>query len=214
MAPERHGNTDVIDPGSEKTLGYVSEFSNGIFAFAITLLILDVRLPADTAKENLGSALISMWPNYLGFLISFFVIGMFWLVYIRLLREIIRSNRTFLWLLLIYLLFIVAIPFSTSLISQYFTEISAVIYAALMACAGYAHIILRIYATHNHRLISQKHSPQSINRGILLGLTMPAWFTLSIAIAFFNALGAQLSWILFLIIYAFFTRLWRNKALI
>jgi uncharacterized membrane protein len=60
MAPEHNSDIEVTDPGSEKTLGYISEFSNGIFAFAITLLILDVRLPADTSKADLGSALLSM----------------------------------------------------------------------------------------------------------------------------------------------------------
>jgi uncharacterized membrane protein len=214
MTPENNNDMEVIDPGSKKTIGYISEFSNGIFAFAITLLILDVRLPADTSEANLGSALLSMWPNYLAFLISFFVIGLFWSVFIRLFREIIRTDRSFIFLLLLYLLFIVVIPFSTSLLSLHLAKISAVVYAALMACAGYAQNVIRIYASHNHRLISQKHSPQSIKRGIQLGLIMPVWFTASIAIAFFSPLGAQICWILFLIVYSFLWRFTKDKALI
>jgi uncharacterized membrane protein len=211
MAP---GHSEVTDSGSEKTLGYISEFSNGVFAFAITLLILDVRLPADTSEANLGSALVSMWPYYLAFLISFFVIGLFWSVFIRLLKEIIRTDRTFIFLLLVYLLFIVVIPFSTSLLSLHLAKLSAIVYAALMACAGYAQYIIRIYASHNHRLISKKHSPQSIRRGIQLGLIMPVWFTLSVAIAFFSPLGAQISWISFLVVYSFLLRLTKDKSLI
>jgi uncharacterized membrane protein len=214
MAPEHNSDIEATDPGSEKTLGYISEFSNGIFAFAITLLILDVRLPAETSKADLGSALLNMWPNYLAFLISFFVIGLFWSVFIRLFREIIRSDRNFIFLLLVYLLFIVVIPFSTSLLSLHLATISAVVYAALMACAGYAQNIIRIYASHNHRLISKKHSPRSIKRGIQLGLIMPVWFTVSIAIAFFSPLGAQISWIVFLIVYSFLWRFTKEKALI
>jgi uncharacterized membrane protein len=214
MAPEHNNDIEVTDSGNEKTLGYISEFSNGIFAFAITLLVLDLRLPAETSKANLGSALLSMWPDYLAFLISFFVIGMFWSVFIRLFREIIRTDSNFIFLLLVYLLFIVVIPFSTSLLSLHLATISAVVYAALMACAGYAQNVIRIYASRNHRLISKKHSPQSIRRGIQLGLIMPIWFTVSIAIAFFSPLGAQISWILFLIVYSFLWRFTKDKALI
>jgi uncharacterized membrane protein len=155
-----------------------------------------------------------MWPYYLAFLISFFVIGLYWSVFIRLYKEIIRTDRTFIFLLLVYLLFIVAIPFSTSLLSLHLTKISAVVYTALMACAGYAQNIIRIYASHNHRLISTKHSRRNIKRGILLGLVMPIWFTLAIAIAFFSPLGAQISWILFLIVNMFLWRFTKDKALI
>jgi uncharacterized membrane protein len=214
MAPGHNSDTEVADPGSEKTLGYISEFSNGVFAFAITLLILDIRLPSDTSEANLGSTLLSMWPYYLAFLISFFVIGLFWSVFIRLLKEIIRTDRTFIFLLLVYLLFIVVIPFSTSLLSLHLTKISAVVYTSLMACAGYAQNIIRIYAGRNHRLISQKHSPRNIKRGILLGLVMPVWFTVSISIAFFSPLGAQISWILFLVVYSLLWSFTKDKALI
>jgi uncharacterized membrane protein len=214
MTPAHTDNLKSTDPGSKKTLGYISEFSNGIFAFAITLLILDVKLPADTSKADLGSALLSMWPNYLAFLISFFVIGLFWSVFVRFFREIIRTDRNFIFLLLVYLLFIVVIPFSTSLLSLHLATISAVIYAALLACAGFAQNIIRIYASHNHRLISGRHSPASIRRGIRLGLIMPVWFTVSIAVAFFSPLGAQVSWIVFLIVYSLLWRFTKDKALI
>jgi uncharacterized membrane protein len=214
MTTERVHNEDATDPSNDKTIGYISDFSNGIFAFAITLLILDVRIPLDTSEADLGSALLSNWPNYLAFLISFFVIGMFWVVFTRLFKEIIRSDRNLMWLLLVYMLFIVAIPFTTSLLSLHLTLIPVVIYAALMACAGFMHNFIRIYASRNHRLISKKHSPQSIKRGILLGLTMPIWFSASIAIAFLSPLAAQLSWFLFLVVYSFLLRFVKDKALI
>jgi uncharacterized membrane protein len=214
MAPTRKGKLDVTTPGDEKILGYISEFSNGVFAFAITLLILGVAVPAGTLKANLGSALISLWPNYLAFLISFFVIGMYWSVYIRLLREIIRTDRTLIMLNLLYLLFIVVIPFSTSLLSLYLTKLSVMIYAALMACAGFMHTVLRIYVGNNHRLVSNKHSTENIKRGILLSLTTPVWFTLSIGVAFYSSVAAQISWILVVIIYAILVNRLRDKVLL
>jgi uncharacterized membrane protein len=215
MAKARGNSNPRVDAaGDEKIQGYMSEFSNGVFAFAITLLVLDIKLPEGVPKAGIGSALIAMWPNYLAFLISFLVIGLYWSVYIRLFKEIIRTDRSLVILNLLYLLFIVVIPFSTSLISLYLTRLTVMVYAALMACAGYMHTVLRIHAERNHRLISKKHSLRSIRRGILLSLATPVWFTVSIGIAFVSSLAAQLSWIVVLIPYAVLVHRLRNKVLL
>jgi uncharacterized membrane protein len=199
--------------GHRKIVGRILAFSDAVFAFAITLLILDVKLPADTIKANLGSVLISLWPNYMAFLISFFVIGLYWSVHVRLFREIIRYEQNLIWLNLLHLLFIVIIPFSTSIISLHLTQLSVIVYAASIAVAGYAHTILRAYAGHNHRLISEKYSSLYIKKGIILSLIAPICFTISIGIAFFSSLAAQLSWILIFLIHVIFQRLLKPKEL-
>jgi uncharacterized membrane protein len=207
MAPEHDRNLEVIDPENERLQGHISAFSNAVFAFAITLLILDIRLPEGISKADLPSALVSLWPNYMAFLISFFVIGLYWSTYIRLLREISRTDRTLLWLILLFLLFIVIIPFSTYLISQYLTQLTVIIYAAIVACAGFAHTIIRVYAGHNHRLVSEKYSSRHIERNIILSLIAPICFTVSIGIAFLNSLAAQLFWILIFIMHIILGRM-------
>jgi uncharacterized membrane protein len=196
-----------------KVLGRMLAFSDGVFAFAITLLILDVKLPADTLKANLGSVLISLWPNYMAFLISFFVIGLYWSAHVRLFKEIIRYDLNLMWLNLLHLLFIVIIPFSTSVISLYRSQLSVIVYAASVACAGYIHTLLRIYAGHNYHLISEKYSSSHIKKGIILGLIAPICFTISIGIAFFGLLAAQLSWILIFLIHVILQRLLKPKEL-
>jgi uncharacterized membrane protein len=208
MAPEHHGDLKVNDLNSENKLqGHISEFSNGVFAFAITLLVLDLVIPAGTSKADLPSALVSLWPNYMAFLISFFVIGLYWSTYIRLLKEIVRTDRTLIWLNLLFLLFIVIIPFSTRVISLYLTPLTIIIYAGLVACAGYMHSFLRIYAGHNHRLISKKYSSRHIRRGIALSLIAPICFTISIGIVFINTLAAQLFWVLIFVLHAIVGRM-------
>jgi uncharacterized membrane protein len=211
MAQEHKGNLTSIDPDSEKLQGHISAFTNAVFAFAITMLILDIRLPEGISKANLPSALVSLWPNYLAFLISFFVIGLYWSTYIRLLKEIVRTDRTLIWLILLFLLFIVLIPFSTYLISLYLTQLTVIIYAAIVACAGYIHTILRVYAGRNHRLVSEKYSSRHIERNITLSLIAPICFTISIGIAFLNSLAAQLSWILIFAAHIILGRILRFK---
>jgi uncharacterized membrane protein len=209
-----HESTQTNDPGDKKIQGHISEFSNGVFAFAITLLILDIILPIDTTKANLGSALVSIWPNYLAFALSFIIVGLFWSVYIRLLRDIVRTDHRFIMLNLLYLLFIVVVPFSTKLMSLYLSELSVIIYASLMACAGYMQSIMRIYAGVNNRLISAKHSSRYVKRGIMLSLTIPIWFTISIGIALVNTLAAQISWGVVFIVYTVIVHRFRNKVFI
>jgi uncharacterized membrane protein len=199
--------------GHRKIVDRILAFSDAVFAFAITLLILDVRLPVDTIKANLGSVLISLWPNYMAFLISFFVIGLYWSVHVRLFREITRYDQNLIWLNLLHLLFIVIIPFSTSIISLHLTQLSVIVYAVSIAVAGYTHAILRAYAGHNHRLISEKYSSLHIKKGIILSLIAPICFTISVGIAFFSTLAAQLSWILIFLIHVIFQRLLRPKEL-
>jgi uncharacterized membrane protein len=209
---EDQSATESTDPGDRKIQGYISEFSNGVFAFAITLLILDVAVPAGTAKADLGTALIELWPNYLAFVLSFLIIGLFWSVYIRLLKDLVRTDHRFIMLNLLYLLFIVVIPFSTSLMSVYLSELSVIVYAGLMACAGFMHTILRTYAGRGNRLISSKHSARHVQKGIWLSLVVPAWFTLSIGIAIFSTVAAQVSWGIVFIVYTVIAHRFRDKA--
>jgi uncharacterized membrane protein len=206
MAPEHERNSEERGQDNEKVLGRLLAFSDGVFAFAITLLILDVRLPADISKAGLGSALIALWPNYLAFLLSFIVIGLYWSAHIRMFREIIRYDQNLIWLNLLFLLFIVVIPFSTSVLSLYLIQLSVIVYAILMACAGYMHTVLRLYAGRNHRLVSKKHSPVYIRRGILFSLFAPAGFTVSIGIAFFNPIVALVFWVAIFLVHFIFQR--------
>jgi uncharacterized membrane protein len=201
MAPEYDGSED-----NEKTLGRILAFSDGVFAFAITLLIIDIRLPAGISRDNLGSALIELWPNYLAFLLSFAVIGLYWSAHIRLFREIVRYDQGLIWLNLLFLLFIVVIPFSTSVLSLYLFRLTVVVYAAMMACAGYMHTVLRIYAGGKRRLVSKKHSPNYIRRGILFSLFAPVGFTVSIGIGFFNAVAALVFWVMIFLVHFIFQR--------
>ncbi len=206
MASELARSPEKREQDNKKVLGRILAFSDGVFAIAILLLLIDIRLPADTTAVNLGSVLIELWPKYLAFLLSFVVIGLYWSAHVRLFREIIRYDQNLIWLNLLILLFIVAIPFSTSALSIRLFQLSGIIYATNMACAGYMHTILRIYAGSNHRLISKKHSPLYIRRGILFSLFAPVGFTVSVGIVFFNASAAMVFWVIIFIVHFIFQR--------
>jgi uncharacterized membrane protein len=192
-------NFELSDLSNKEVLRRVIIFSDAVFAFAITLLIVDIRLPTNTVEDNLGSVLISLWPNYLAFLISFFVIGLYWIAHIRLFRKIERCNWKLIWLNSFQLLFIVIIPFSTSILSLALCQLSVIVYAIIIASAGYMGTLLRIYATRNHRLVNENYSFRDIKIDTILILIAPICFTISIWIAFFSVFIAQLLWILWII---------------
>src|SRR5512136_1477128 len=97
-------------------------FTDAVMAIAITLLVLDLRIPEmarDIAASKLAPALVRLWPNYLGYLLSFFVIGNYWLSHHRLFRPIRRYDDRFALLNLLFLFFTALLPFSTRLIGLY-----------------------------------------------------------------------------------------------
>ena len=95
-------------------------FSDGVFAIAITLLIQNVELPKSTESAAVGmSRFLGVWPDILSYIISFLVIGNYWIVHHDMFNDIDRYDRKLLWLNVIYLMFIAFIPYSTSLIGDF-----------------------------------------------------------------------------------------------
>ena len=186
---------EKISGATEKVLDRLLALSDGIFAFAITLLILNIVLPASATKSEIPQALLQLWPHFMAFLISFLVIGLYWIIHIRQLRVICKYDTGLLWFNLIFLMFIVLIPFSTGVLSDFFGTASVALYAANLACAGYMATLMWIYAVRS-KLVDQHLGPAQVKRGIIMNLIAPVMFTLSIGLAFINADLAAYSWIL------------------
>src|SRR5436190_1251361 len=102
-------------PGQNET-ARVEAFSDGVFAIAITLLILEIRVPPSAARDGLGPALAHLWPSFLAFLASFMTIGVMWLNHHRLFNLIHRSDDGLVAFNLLLLLGITWIPFPTALL--------------------------------------------------------------------------------------------------
>src|SRR5512139_2403299 len=107
----------------------ILSFSDGVFSIAITLLVLSLSVPVLTgsaAGPNLPSGLVAEWQSFLGYFISFFVIGMWWTVHHRYFQYLNGFDIRLLWLNLFFLLCITLIPFLTNLIIIYHESVLAV----------------------------------------------------------------------------------------
>lgn len=97
----------------------IEAFSDGVFAIAITLLILDVHVPT-IAQGPLSAALRRQWPTYVAYLISFAFIGIMWVNHHRLFNHIRKSDNGLMFLNLLLLLGVTSVPFPTALLAAHY----------------------------------------------------------------------------------------------
>ncbi len=97
-------------------------FSDGVLAVAITLLVLDIKVPEPTPGRTLGHQLLSNWPNYAAYATSFITIGIIWINHHVMVGRLRRANHVVLVLNLLLLLSIGVLPFATSLMAAYLKQ--------------------------------------------------------------------------------------------
>lgn len=125
--------SDTPLPGKAR----IEALTDGIFAVAMTLLVLDVKLPiepADLDGPGLRAALVALFPKFESYVISFAVLCVFWLGHHRLMHRLRHVDQWFLWLNLLFVMCITLVPFTTSLMGAYRDlEDVAVVYGANLA---------------------------------------------------------------------------------
>lgn len=163
-------------PTETKDTGRLEAFSDGVFAIAVTLLVLDLKVP-DLDPEvvtnvELRNRLLRQWPAYLGFLSSFATILIIWVNHHSLFRLVRRSNRMFLFTNGLLLLIVTFIPFPTSLLSRYVLSDAAptvaCIYAGTYFLLAIAFNVLW-YSARAHGLIANNADTRIHFRGVFRG---------------------------------------------
>ena len=145
------------DPPPESTrrwlrTGRLEAFSDGVFAIAITLLVLDIAVPAN-AGEHLLRSMAHLWPSYLAYLVSFSTIGAIWLGHSAITDYLERADSVFMRLNLLLLLVVAFLPFPTRLFADFLGEakperVAANIYGITLLVAAALLLVLWRYAVH------------------------------------------------------------------
>src|SRR5262249_40107493 len=151
----------------------IEAFSDGVFAIAITLLILDVHVPT-VVQGPLGVALRRQWPTYVAYLISFSFIGIMWVNHHRLFNHIRRSDNGLLFLNLLLLLGVSVVPFPTALIPAYYyapgkTLAAAVFNGTYVLIAIFFNILWRHIVTSGLLDPATQQSAEAISRQYVFG---------------------------------------------
>lgn len=169
--------------------------SDAIYAVAMTLLVLDLRLPPNPAGTQLSGVLHHLYPNFITYALSFVTLGVLWTAHLIESHWVERISRTYVWLKIIYLMVIVLVPFSTQILSAYEYERLGVLFYGLNFLASMLLLlVLWTYATDEHRLVRKNLSDHVITwvkARLIVGNVFVA-IALIIAVFFSTRVGAVL----------------------
>jgi uncharacterized membrane protein len=175
----------------------VAMLSDGVFAIAATLLVLELKVPEAEGGVPLDQALLHVAPALGAYALSFFVIALFWTAYHRTLAMLHEIDRPILYLN-VALLFLVSLqPFPTALFGRYSGEFLAVaLYAAVMAATGAVLYLIWRRAMSRPELL-RVDTKEASARAFALRLALtPAVFALSIPLAWWSPGAAIAAWVL------------------
>lgn len=141
-------------------------FSDGIFAIAITLLILEIRVPqvntteGTTNTQSLASGLFALWPSYFAYIFSFIMIGVFWANHHYIFNIYERSDRIFKLFNLFFLMCISFLPFPTAVLARYITnaqqrQTAIILYALALFLTVLMWLLMWLYASRDRRLLNK-----------------------------------------------------------
>ena len=176
--------------------GRLEAFSDGVFAVAITLLVLDVRPPAEAeTSSDLWRGLGDLWPHYAAYAVSFLVIGIVWVNHHAVMEVIARADRELIFLNLMLLMTIALIPFGTALIAEYLTHghadhAAAAAYSIVLALMGAAFGALWLYASARDGRLLVDDFPRAelprVTRRFVVGTPV---YVAAIGVAFVSAVA-------------------------
>lgn len=136
-------------------------FSDGVIAIAITLLVLELRVPAPSElNHGLAHYLGSLWSSYASYVLSFAVIGIIWMNHHRVLDHVARVDRVLMILNLHLLLWIAVLPFPTALVGKFIrhgndAKVAMAVYSAVMVMCAIAFQLLWRWITRDERLLHE-----------------------------------------------------------
>jgi uncharacterized membrane protein len=199
------------DEPRQYALARVLTLSDGVFAIALTLLVLSVRVGTDVTKAQLNDALRESRTELYAYGLSVIVIGMFWIGHHRAFGRIARVDRTLLWLNIIYLGVVALIPFPTDLLGRYSGETAPVaLYAATIGTAALLSWLTFMYAQRSGLL--DPRTPPGIAASVAArALSITVVFLASIPVAFWSPAAATYMWIAAVVLRRFSGQLTRHR---
>jgi uncharacterized membrane protein len=189
----------VSDDRSKVRISDIVSFSDAIFAFSITFMALSIQFPDQTnnlTQSEIISKILELRPQFEVYVVSFFVVGIYWIAYHFVFNHIIDSHSTRTWINLLFLFFITLISFTTSLLIRYGNySIVFILYSAVLAITGTLLSLIWIHAkVTNH--IDKELNETNIMNITLESIVPPIIFMLSIPVFFINANIAHYFWLL------------------
>jgi TMEM175 potassium channel family protein len=181
-----------MEPGTSR----MEAFSDGVFAIAATLLVLEFSIDTGLRADPLGDQLLHLWPSYLAYLTSFITIGIIWMNHHHAVSMMGRTDRTFLFINNLLLLTVAFLPFPTKLVAQFLQsdgeKAAALTYAATFVLMSVIYNAWWRYASGRRRLIADgvpDSALHAVSRAFDPGVPM---YGAVFVVAFFSPLASVL----------------------
>lgn len=198
------------------TTNRIEAFSDGVFAIAITLLVLGVRIPH--ADDNqLAHELLRAWPSLVSYVLAFVIVGLIWASHHAMFAYIVRVDRWLVLLNLGHLMCIAFVPFPTSLLAEYAhssgnERVAAIAIGVTLTMAGVFFNAIWAYAARGHRHLTEKLSraqAAAMGRRFMLG---PVLFGLTIPIAWISPVAVLVCFALLALFYTVAPARWHSTS--
>ncbi len=164
---------------------------DAIFAFAMTLLVVDLSVPTGLTRTELNQALSRLGPNFYAYVISFILLATFWVAQHRQFHYIRHTDNRHIWIIIIMLLFVASMPFSTSLLADYSdTRVAEFFFAGNLMGMGLALTGHWVYATVHHHLVEPDLEKGVISNGFRRALLAPGVAALVMIVSIFDPQNA------------------------
>jgi TMEM175 potassium channel family protein len=162
----------------------VESLTDGIFGFAMTLLVASMILPRNAiVTQSSGDTLLSLLPEFYHYIIGFFVLAAFWMAHHEQFSRIHHIDNNFLYLNIVSLFFVTLVPFSTSFIGDYDSDVIATcVFEFNLMVLGLLFTLQWLYAARKHRLISPDYPESLIRKRRNHGMILPVISLLGIII--------------------------------
>jgi len=169
-----------------------------VIAIAITLLVLDIRLPETdlSSPGALRDALFALGPKYFAYALSFLVVGSLWIGHHLKFRLIRRFDYGLAWVNMLFLMVVGFVPFASTVLSGHANTTAYVLYDGTMVAASLLAAATWAYAASGDRLIDRGLDPILLRRSIVGPLKVAAVFALSLVLALVAPSAARWAWVL------------------
>jgi uncharacterized membrane protein len=205
----------VIDEGSSPkgmSKHRVEALSDGVFAIAMTVLVLGLQVPEGGAGSELGARIAALWPKFASYVLSFIMLGVLWVGHHYQFHFIRKTDRGLLWLNLLFLLTVTFLPFGTAVLGNHFREpLAVVLYGGTIVVAGVSLLLHWMYATRR-KFVADELDPR-IDR--LLKARIVVGIGLSLSAMALAIVDTRVSLVVFLalpIVYLIRSRVDRHMA--
>lgn len=173
-------------------------FSDAVIAIVSTILVIELALPDLSAAELAGQLpdiLISLFPKFISYFLSFMIIGSFWVRHHMIFSYIKRYDYRLIWLNIFFLAFLALIPFATGVLgAAVFNVTSVIFYSAVVASASIIFLVMWVYASRGYRLVSPSISKKSIQYEERRSILTTVSFVLAIPAAIVDVRLSVIVW--------------------